>query len=80
MLVVAGLYLEKMEVSINFLILPGLSSQALPDFRSKKSRPRDSVQPAYLQLSDPSDAILFGKISLDFFSNKLVKQTTERFL
>ena len=50
-LVVTGLYIEKMEVSINFLIHPGHSSQELLDFIWKNPRPCYLVQPPCLQLT-----------------------------
>jgi len=50
-LVFAGLYLEQMEVSLNSLILVGLSFKVLPDFKRVNSRSRHKVQPACLKFS-----------------------------
>ena len=47
----AGLYLERMEVSVNFLIIPGLSFKDLPCFNRTSTGPHHKVQPAFLQLS-----------------------------
>ena len=51
-LIFAGKYLEQMEVSVNFLILLGISCQALPDIKRVKSRPCHRVQPDCLKFSN----------------------------
>ena len=50
-LILAGKCLEQMEVSVNSLILLGLSYEALPGYKKVKSRPFQTAQPGLLQFS-----------------------------
>ena len=70
-LVVAGLYLEQMEVSVKSLILLRLCWQVLPFFERVKSRPSLSFQPACLKFS-----ISKGGSSIRDFKGTLGKSGT----